>query len=109
MASLRSSQQKEKGYVVQRHQYQEQKDAMTDLAVQMGRLEEQMTALSASLIHHMRDEHEEFRQTLKKVEQIQETIIEIKAAAKMSRWTIWVVGIFAGAIVWIKDHITFRS
>lgn len=57
----------------------------------------------------MREEHRDFEEALKKVDSLHDTVRDLHSAAKITRWIAMAVAGLASAIIWIKDHIIFRS
>ena len=78
------------------------------LAVAVGVLQERLAGIQKAIEHHMLEEHRDFQKALAKVEELHDTVRELHAAARVTRW---IASIATGAValaVWIKDHLVFK-
>ena len=81
---------------------------LTQVSVQLGRLDERQTAIQASLLHHMQEEHKEFKEALAKVEKVEASVDEIHAAAKTVKIIAAVAAALGGAFAWAIDLFKVR-
>lgn len=89
--------------------------AITALSVQIGKLDERLLATKEALGHHMREEHQEFRDALEqvkevhaKVESARRAIDEVHAAARVTRWIAGAVAGIVAAWAALRDRITIH-
>lgn len=75
------------------------------MAVAVGVLQERLAGIQRAIEHHMKEEHEDFKKALSKVEELHETVRELHAAARVTRWIAAVASGVVGVAIWIKDHI----
>ena len=68
---------------------------LTQLSVQVGRMDERQKVIQEGLEKHMREEHMEFKEALIKVEKVEDSVSELHAAAKTTRL---IAGIVAGLV-----------
>lgn len=78
---------------------------LTSLGITVGRLDERLVSIHQALQHHMKEEHKDFQEALKKVDQLHETVRDLHAAARVTRWIAAVVAGLASVFVWLKDNI----
>jgi hypothetical protein len=80
---------------------------LTGLGMTVGRLDERLVAIHNALDRHMREEHKDFQEALKKVESLHDTVRDLHSAAKVTRWIAATISGMVGVLWWIRDHIRF--
>lgn len=77
--------------------------SITALSVQSGRTDERLINIASALDRHMREEHQEFKDALAKVESIESSVAEIHAAARTTRTIAAIAASLAAAGAWAID------
>jgi hypothetical protein len=81
---------------------------LTQLSVQVGRMDERQKVIQEGIERHMREEHKEFKEALLKVEKVEDSVSELHAAAKTTRLIAAVVAGLVGIWASAKSLITIK-
>lgn len=72
--------------------------ALLDLAVAVGRLDEQMSAVRRELLHHTTNEHKSFDAALEVVSEIKQDVEKLQHLLDQSKGAWWALAKLAGVV-----------
>lgn len=72
---------------------------LTALAVAVGRLDEQMKAMRGDLLHHTKNEHKSFDETLVIVSEIKDDVAKLQSLIDQSKGAWWLLAKFGAVLI----------